>query len=313
MEKSKKEGLINIYLYPLIKVEYWLLSKDIPNDKNIIGFYSGEMYYYCENMTEKTARNIVDQPIQKTLYSPLLINELIYSIKNGTKKMEINQMLEDKLQISNYHYYLYHLVILQFINMFNKEVNKPLRKKLFTILAKTNFDKDMHQVREFIKTISDVEDINKLKNIISRFITTHHDKKIMYADIQETKFNFDRVNLEKLKTLKYEEVLSKIRQMASTSIKVGEVHSSKSKPFVIPNILTACSSKGGKNAPDYCASGKLIVPKDKLEEILKTLAYDIINPSKWKWLFNSIFVEKTIDYFRFIQRPAETITVETVI
>ena len=313
LEKSKKEGLINIYLYPLIKVEYWLLSKDIPNDKNIIGFYSGEMYYYCENMTEKTARNIVDQPIQKTLYSPLLINELIYSIKNGTKKMEINQMLEDKLQISNYHYYLYHLVILQFINMFNKEVNKPLRKKLFTILAKTNFDKDMHQVREFIKTISDVEDINKLKNIISRFITTHHDKKIMYADIQETKFNFDRVNLEKLKTLKYEEVLSKIRQMASTSIKVGEVHSSKSKPFVIPNILTACSSKGGKNAPDYCASGKLIVPKDKLEEILKTLAYDIINPSKWKWLFNSIFVEKTIDYFRFIQRPAETITVETVI
>jgi hypothetical protein len=241
-----------------------------------------------------------------------VINELIYNIKSGSKKIETNKPLDNKLQLSNYYYYLYHLVILQFINIFNKEVNKQVRKELLLILAKTNFDKDMSNIREFIKNIKDTEDMNKLKNIISRFITVHHDKKIMYKDIEETKFNFDKVILEKLKLLKYDEVLVKLKQLSANSILVGEIKSTNSNPFTMPNILTACSSNKSTTT-EYCSGNKLIVPKDKLDEILKTLAFDIINPSKWKWLFNSIFVEKTIDYFKFIQRPSETITFEMVL
>ena len=303
-EKSKKEGL-SIDIYPVIKVEKWLYVTT--DTKPVIGFINNEMYYYCKPMSEFTAKNIMDRPMQKTLYSPHIINQLIYSIKSGQKKLEVNQELENKLQKSNYHYYLYHLVLLQFINLFNHETNKVVRKSLYAVLTKTNFDKDMTKLREFIKTIEDVEDVNKLKNIISRFITTHHDKKQMLNDIEESKFNFDRVNLEKLKLMKYGDVLNKLRVLAKQSIVIGEPTGSKSFPFIMPNMLTAC---GVDKSLQYCSGSKLLVPKNRLEEILQILAFDIINPSKWKWLFNSIFVEKTIDYFKFIQRPSEIITIE---
>lgn len=302
-EKSKKEGL-NIDIYPTIKVEKWLYIKG--ESKPVIGFINNEMYYYCKPMSESDAKSIVSQPMQKMLYSPHIINSLIYSIKNGERKIEQNQELENKLQKSTYYYYLYHLVLLQFINMFNHETNKPLRKKLYAVLAKTNFDKDMSEIREFIKDL-EIEDANKIKNIISRFITIHHDKKQMMNDIDETKFNFDKVNLEKLKQMPYDQVFDKLKQLSKQSIEIGEPTGSKNSPFIMPNMLTAC---GTDKSIQYCSGSKLLVPKNKLEEILRILAADIINPTKWKWLFNSIFVEKTIDYFKFIQRPDETITVE---
>lgn len=307
-EKSKIEGL-HLDIFPKIKVERWILVDDKQYDpKNIIGFVNCEMYYYCKPMTRALATSLDDKPFDKTFYSPLEINKLIYSIKNGQKKIEVNKILHHKFQKASYHYYLYHLVLLQFISIFNKETNVPFRKQLLAIIYKTNFDEDMSKLREFITTIKDEEDVHRLKTIIGMFITQHHDRKLLVKDIEETKFNFDRVNLEKLKTLEHKEVLEKLKILGKSSIIVKEPGKSEHSGFIMPNMLTSCE----KGTTDYCENKKLMVSPDRYDEILNILAYDIINPTKWKWLFNSIFVEKTIDFFKFIQRSNETITVEFI-
>ena len=55
---------------------------------------------------------------------------------------------------------------------------------------------------------------------------------------------------------------------------------------------------------------KLIIEKKKLDDILDIISHDIINPSKWKWIFSSVFIDKFVDYFKFIRRKDEYITVD---
>ena len=52
--------------------------------------------------------------------------------------------------------------------------------------------------------------------------------------------------------------------------------------------------------------------KNKLQELLDILASEIANPAKWKWIFNSVFITRTVNFFKFIRRKGETITIEIV-
>lgn len=299
---SKLEGM-SINIYPIIEIQKWLAVKSKPND--FIGFVFGMMYYYC-TVSEKTALNHTKAPIQYILYNPLTINRIIHNMKN--KVNTDNNKLNSTLQKSMYEYYLYDLVILQFIAIFNKQRNIAMRKRILQTIIKTNFDKNLEPLKKLLDEITDMEDNIKLKNIISKFITVHHNKKQMISDIHETYFNFDRVEFEKMKTMDYKDVLKRIHHLSKRFVTFGDVE--KKKNFTFPNILTSCESSNDING--YCAKGKFIIKKEKLNEILSILAHDIINPSKWKWLFNSIFIEKTVDYYKFIRRPGETITVEFI-
>jgi len=303
--KSEAEGLGNILVYPTIEVSNWLV---IRNTGKVIGFVHNLIYYYCASMTEATAKKYASVPIQYILYEPSMINKLIYNIKTGKKKLERNTELDNKLQHAMYDYYLYNLIILQFISIFNKQRNIPLRRKIITTLAKTNFDKNIDPIRELISSIKDIEDASKLKNILARFITVHHDKKLLLDDIHTTYFNFDRIELEKLKTTNYDKVLSELHRLSKKFVKFGDI--TKQKNFHFPNILVSCDEINKGEFVDYCSGNKFIIKKDKLDDILNILAYDVINPTKWKWLFNSIFIQKSVDFFKFIKRPNETITVE---
>jgi len=298
--QSEAEGMGNVNIYPLIKIEYWLMHHN-----QIIGFVCNNTYYYCKKMSSKEAVKYVDARIQRILYDPLEVNKLIFDVKNGRRYVEKTKNVEAKLQKSMYNYYLYQLILLQFIAFFNKQRNHALRRKLSIILAKTNFEKNMDNLKEFINAIEDIEDAVKLKNIIGRFIVEHHNRKQMIDDIDTTYFNFDRIELERLKKLEYKHVLSELHKIANGFVKIGDINDE----FKFPNILTPCENL---DKVDYCAGTKLIIKKDRLDEILNVLASDIINPTKWKWLFNSIFIEKSVDFFKFIRRRNENITVEFV-
>jgi ribosomal protein S17E len=305
--KSKAEGLGDVLCYPKITVASWLALR---NSDQVIGFVNGNIYYYCTPMSKKLALSYFNVNIQHILYNPLTINNMIYSIKSGKKKLERNASIDEKLQRGIYQYYLYNLILLQFISIFNKQRNIPLRKQIISTIVKTNFDKNMDAIKQLINNLNDIEDSTKLKNIIARYITNHHDKKQMLDDVNTSYFNFDRIELEKLKTLDYNSVLDELHRMSKKFVKFGDIN--KQKKFQFPNILISCDQDIKGQSIDYCSNGKFIVKKNQLDEILSILAYDIINPSKWKWLFNSVFIEKSVDFFKFMRRPNETITIEFV-
>jgi hypothetical protein len=306
---SKNADVGDLTIYPLLRVKNWISLRN--SSELVIGFTNttGNVFYYCKAMTVKKAKDYSPVPVQTILYNPININKIIYNIKSGKRKLEKNPALDAKLQKSMYGYYLYNLVLLQFITIFGKQRNIPMRKKILITLAKTNFEKNLDNIKDLIKLL-DVEDANKLKNIIARYITVHHDKAQMSDDIHTTYFDFDRVGLEKLKTSEYKKVLHELHRLSKIFVKIGDID--KQKDFHFPNMLLSCGQLGKKDSIDYCSGSKFIIKKDKLDEILSILAYDIINPAKWKWLFNSIFIEKSVDFFKFIRRPNEHISVEFV-
>jgi hypothetical protein len=152
-------------------------------------------------------------------------------------------------------------------------------------------------LKNYLNTLS-VEDATKIRNLI---YVAENNKKPILSQLQTMYFDFDKHTFEKFKTLQYKDIL---KQLTAISKKLTK----PTKKIVnMPNILTACHGDSS-----ICKGNKLLVPTDKLHNILEILAYDIINPTKWKWLFNSIFIERAVDFFNFIQRANETITVEII-
>ncbi len=300
-EKSKEADLEGVNIYPKIEIQQWF---KIRGSKYISGFIFNNTNYFCKDISEKEALKYTNKPIQTLLYHPYKINELIYLVKNGTKKIEVDNIIDIKLQYSMYEYYLYNLVLLHLISIFNSQRNTVLRKKIILILSKTDFNKNIENVREFLKEVEDPEDSNKLKKIIGRYITHHHDRKQMIFDIDNTYFNFDRISLEKMKHMPVKKVNEELHKLSKSFVKIGKINR---KNFKFPNILVTCNNK---NPASYCDKDKLIIDKEKLDDILDIIAYDIINPSKWKWIFSSIFIDKFVDYFKFIRRKNENITIE---
>jgi hypothetical protein len=301
--ESKKADLGKVSIYPKIEVDRWISVKA---SKKVIGFTKSAVNYYCKYISENGALKHANVPIQQVMYDPIKINTMIHSIKSGKIRNIRRPVIDKVIQQSTYQYYLYELIILQFVAIFNKQKNKQLRKKLTEVLAKTNFNKDMSKIREFIETIEDSDDIQKIKNIIGRFVNNHHDKRRMVKDIDSTYFNFDKVQLEKMKTLPYKNVVSELHKMAKTFVKLGDI---KTKNFDFPNILMPCGQLETKDSAGYCSGSKFVMKKQQLSDILDIIAYDITNPSKWKWIFNSAFIEKSVDFFKFIRRGPETIKV----
>lgn len=300
-DKSKKAGLDGIYLYPNVEVQQWLHIRGNPK---IIGFNYNNTNYFIKDIPQSVALKHADKPIQTLMYHPSKINELIHKVKQGHIKTIVPESLESKLNQSLYEYYLHNIVLMHFIGVFNSQRNVSLRKKINAVLIKTDFNKNLENVRKVIDDIGDAEDIHKIKNIIGRYVTNHHNKKQMITDIEQTYFNFDRISLEKMRGLEPKEIKKQLYKIAAGFVKFGTV---KIKSF--PNMFMACDSKDKLN---YCIGNKLIIDKNKLNEILDVLSSDMANPAKWKWIFNSVFIDRSVDYFRFIRRKNESITIEFV-
>jgi hypothetical protein len=112
------------------------------------------------------------------------------------------------------------------------------------------------------------------------------------------------VSLEKLKGSSTKEIAKELHDLASKFVKIG-----KAKITKFPNMFATCdkSEKVG-----YCYNDKLIVEKKRLEEIINILASEVANPAKWKWLFNGVFINRTVDFFKFTRRKNETVTIEFI-
>ncbi len=299
VEESAKNGIEGLYLYPDIGVDQWL---SVGN--SVIGFIHNNINYFIKDISLAVAKKLNSSPIQTALYHPYEINALIYSVKQGKTKPTHLEEHANKLNQGLYDFYLYNIVLMHFISVFNSQRNTALRLKLSTILAKTDFNKDLSKVRELIDNLEDEEDKYKIKNIISKYVSVHHDKKLMIEDVKDTYFNFDRVSLEKLKGSSAEAIIKELHNLASKFVKIG-----KAKITKFPNIFVACNKS---DKVSYCHGDKLIIEKKRLDEIIQILASEVANPAKWKWLFNGVFINRTVDFFKFIRRKNETVTIEFI-
>jgi hypothetical protein len=297
----------DIIYYPEFKISNWLNYNKLTNNP-IIGFSSFNLYFYCEGISEKTALSIAKVPIQNLLYNPHHINNIIHDIKKKINKNVSNTEFRKKLNLSLYNYYIYKLLLLHYINIFSKERNIKLRNLIIKTLI-TN-DKNNDKINKIIESITDIEDNLKLKNIVVSYISKNYSKAELIQNINDTKFNFDMLELESIKKMSHKEVFNKLKKISSQFVKFGDIE--KVKNFIFPDILSACndSSKENKFENSYCESAKFIIKESKLNELLLIMASDILNPDKWKWIFNSVFIEKNINYFKFIRRPNESIFIE---
>ncbi len=298
-DKSAEAKLDGLLMYPKIEVQQWLTIAD---HGKIIGFSHNNVNYFVKEMSIDTAKNLIDVPVQTLLYHPFEINALIHSVKQGTGKIAQLPEHEAALNHSLYEYYLYNIVLMHFIRFFNEQRDENIRRELSSILAKTDFDQNLSKLRTFIDKLKDPDDIHKLKNIISRYVSVHQDKKQMLLDIKNVYFNFDRVALEKLRNKDITTVKAELYKIANNFVKITKVKITK-----FNNTFIACNND---DYMPYCSKSKLLIEKRKLDDIVEIIAHDIMNESKWKWLFNNSFVDRNVSFFRFIRRKNEVITVE---
>jgi len=288
---SNSSGLDGALLYPKIAVQNW-----ISYNNEVIAFICCEYIWYIKGMSELAAKKAADVPIQKYLYHPYKINALIASHKAAPKS--IPQPYVDKLNQTLYEYYLHTLILQGIIDVFNKQRNKSMRSQITNKILKCNFDKDLTPIKEIIDSMKDAEDSSKLKNIFARALNTHRDKKQLLSDIQQSYFAFDRMTLEELRGKSIKEIYTELTHIVNSFVVI-----SKEKVKTFPNMF----STGG-----YLINGKLPVEKSQLHDILQICASEIANPAKWKWIFNSVFLDKTVNYFKFIKRTNEKIFIEFV-
>lgn len=309
-------------IYSYITVDNWLLLSN-PYSKGpekVIGFAHNNINYYHSPISKETATKLHKAPYQQLLYHP---DEVNLAFCKSQKPMLDNRIKNITRNIYDYH--LYELLLLEFTEIFNKEKNVQLRHKikkqiLGTIDASSidTINKIAEYVDEYFAQYpnepenSKDEDNTRIIEQINLYIVKHHDKNILLNQIDMSFYNFDKVQINFLKTLSREKIVSELRKVAKRVVDIvsdNNINTLLSYEDEFPNMLVSCQDKKSKGNI-YCKQKKLIITQKKLDELLQIMSDDILNPFKQKWIFNVIFTDQIIGYFKFQRHPHEIITIE---
>lgn len=282
-------------IYPFIEPEYWL------KHGKVLGFVAAGMNWYVQPVTDSAALGEYKIPINDINYDPHEINKLL----EARAPPAVDHRTET-ISPALYSTYLYKLMILQFINLFNKQKNIKVRNQIKLLIAKADFRTELLETQQKIiqiitnSTNIPQPDIDKINAQIADHMTTG-DKKLLLKAFESDYYNFDRSVLEKLKTLGKPALIAQLKKLSEEIITPGTptIHD-------FPNILSHCDGQ------EFCKSGKLIMSTHKIDEYLGILADQIKNPYVEKYLFSPLFATRIIDYFKFALKPNEHIEVEFV-
>lgn len=317
--KSEKEGMIDVNadkklpleqrvqpIFPYIKIYKWLVlsnvSQKISDSNMVIGFVCNEINYYINNIKLEQALKIKKVPIIEVFYDPDEVNKNIFIRENA-----INDTRSKLAGKSIYHSNLYQLLLLEFMTVFNKQKNISLRKKIKgKLLGNLNQDFDDLMI-EIEKLVPECDDYIKLKTQIYEFINNHHSKNLLFREIDDTFYKFDRSQFEYIKKLPNEKIYKELEKLSHKFVYYGNVDTVKD--FEFPNMFVSCQLRTKKNKK-YCKNNKLIIEKKKLKQLLEIMTADILNPVKERWIFSNVFSDNVINFFKFIKRPDEFITIE---
>jgi hypothetical protein len=314
-------------IYDFIKIDKWLLLSNpyssrnsLKNSEQVIGFKHNNINYYHEPISKENASKLSAAPFEQLLYHPDSVNAILYKSQVPMMDARIKNITRNI-----YEYHLYELLLLEFTDIFNKEKNITLRHNIKKQILKTvdvSSIETINKISDFISNYfaeypnepdhSKEEDIFRIIDQINLFIVKHHDKKILLNQIDLSFYNFDKVKINYLKTLPKELIIKELLKISKRIvIIVPEQGINKLLSYTeeFPNMLVSCQDRQSKGNI-YCKQNKLVITAKKLAELIEIMTADILNPFKQKWLFNVIFTDKILTYFKFAKHLDETITIE---
>ena len=191
------------------------------------------------------------------------------------------------------------------MTIFNNQKNVNLRKKIKGILL-SNFNKDFDEIMaDIFKLVSNCDDYDKIRMQICEFVNTHHSKNLLFQEIDDSFYKFDRETFDAIKSLPSDKLFKELEKIASKFVTFGDV--SKIKDFEFPNMFISCQGQKDKS---YCKNNRIIIDKNTLKKLLEIMTADILNPVKEKWIFSSVFSDNVINFFKFTKRSDEFVTIE---
>ena len=318
--KSEKAGMIHIDMdnslpleqrvqpiYPYINIKNWLVlspvNKKVNPSSTVIGFISNNINYYINEIKLSQALKIHKVKLIQLFYDPDVINTQI-----AQKTKAVYDQRCNKIGKSIYSSNLYQIVLLEFMTLFNSSRNGKLRQTIKKKLL-GNLNTDFDELMEVISTlVPDCDDYYKIKTQIYEFINNHHNKNLLFHEIDDSFYKFDREIFENIKKLPKDKLYRELERISRKFVKYGDIKNIKD--FEFPNMFIACQSMTKKKSEKYCNNNKLIINKQQFKSILEIMTSDILNPVKEKWLFSSVFSDNVISFFKFIRRPDENITIQ---
>ncbi len=229
-------------------------------------------------------------------YTFLYGYERIYSAIENAKQTMIKPLETNTVRRTMYNMMLYRLLLLEFKQYFDSDVNKPLRARLLKMISNLWSEEtriDTEQFMERVKaTIVSSRDHWLLLSLIRDHIDDPSPKEAIHT-FNNTKFDFDHMQLDEIRRKGAPlGALTKIAKSITIPDAGGE----------LDNVFAACGAEAGR----HCKKGRLVIPKNRLEPLLARLADDLVNPYK-EHLFDDL--HQNILYYNFIQRTNEHIFV----
>lgn len=316
----------------------------------IIGIQSSNIFYYFTDvdLTKENLRKIFNNYtdeynmfskdidfesialcLKYMYYDPDIINENIQTYLSSLHAISSPETINhSKLYEAIYHKYLYNLFVLEFMSQLDQDRDDKMRELIISIISKTNF-KDINNTNETKKKLGELlenfpDDLTKVQDQINLYLTTHFDKKALNQELRDFVYQFDRVTWLKLQKMSEDyyknpenirkaqriQLIKYLEKIAKDIIQIGTPKFDQ-KSF-IGNVFVPCSANLS-DSQTYCSSGKnrkLLIPKEKFNEIINIFADDIVNPIKRQYLLSSILTSNIQNYFQFEKQKNEEIFIK---
>lgn len=280
-------GSTNLYSYKQLEINEYIKVAD-----DVIGLTaSGMVFYFTDKVVPETNK------VRDIKYDYNVINQLII---NRNKPTEDNRT--KKIGESLYNNYLYQLFLIEFVNFLSNERNNTIRDKIIALINETNFKKDIGSFRKSLKALVGNGDYSIIQNQLVEFYDTQSKSQLL-ENIASSVYDFDRMTLQRLKSLPREELKAELTKIANTFAVQKDFDSTNVK---FPNVYMPCSEM--TDDTHYCDKDKLIINRD-INEFVDILASDLMDDLKSKYLLNNLWMDTCIDIFMFERRPTEIITI----
>jgi len=236
-------------------------------------------YYWNIGQPDKKTKSKASN-VQNLLYDPDRVNKIIVDSSDAVSDKRM-KMLGKSL----YENYIYQIVVMEFMKEFSRQKNKKIRSQLIDMIKKTNFKASLTAfIKKFNILLSEYpDDAQRIKAQINEFYNVHLDQ-------------FDRLNLKEGPQLR-----KQFKKLSEKFVKVGQP-----KYGTFPNIMVPCSDSDAS----YCVSNKLVIPSNKLNEIIDIFADIVQNEYMERYLSYVTFINNTLDPFKFEKRLHEDISVQ---
>jgi hypothetical protein len=331
-EESRKGGFMKVDVpvtrplleriepvHPLMVPERWLVMGEVGSGSaRAIAWRAHNLNFYIEPLAQSAALKLARAPLQALSYNPIEVNGVLERASHGALAPAPDRRTE-LVDHALYRNYLYQLLVLEFIQMFNSQRNTKVREQLKRLFLKTDFKQPTNELIQkvqsavlqgFDRNVMLLADVEKIKTQIVEWLLSGTPKKELMRAVDSEYYNFDMVMLERLKKMPRKQIHEQLRKLAGQFVEIGNV---ETRNFRFPNLLTSCQGSdknAGISPPGYCSRGRLVISRKDLDRYLEVLADQIKNPFVEKYLFSPLFQTSMIDYFQFKRVPGEIIEIE---